>query len=161
MKIILISIVSLTLLSCAGVKQIGDLNMISTRNIPNDNNYVLLATYVGTEKNEIRKNKARTLDEAVDKVVSKRSGGEILKNVKVYLIGSSHLSVSGDVWGIEGKTGFKGFDKGEQVLFKQFNKYLEAEIISFVNSERVIIKYIDRNNKEITKEVVMSLIKKK
>lgn len=83
-------IATLFLSSCAGVKvtQIGKLNMISNRNVDSKSDYTLLKNYMGASNKEIKKAKATTLEDAIDETVRNTSGGEFLKNVKVYLVQS-------------------------------------------------------------------------
>jgi hypothetical protein len=84
-KTLLVATVFLS--SCAGVKvtQIGKLNMISNRNVDSKMDYSLLKNYMGASNKEIKKAKATTLEDAIDETVRNTSGGEFLKNVKVYL----------------------------------------------------------------------------
>lgn len=74
--------------SCA--RRIGDLVMISTRNVDSKTEYVELSRYT--------KAKGRTLEESIEKAVRSVSGGEYMKNVIIY----SNGKVEGDVWGIAG-----------------------------------------------------------
>ena len=82
--------------------RIGDLTMISTRNVDSKTDYELLQRYsVGKGK----KKKGRDpLDQAVDKAVRGIPGGEFLKNIKIYVKqGGRKIKVEGDVWGIPPK----------------------------------------------------------
>lgn len=160
-KIIIISMVAV-LQSCA-VKyvEIGDLNMASTRNISSINNYEELATYVGQDKKSIKKSKSTSVESAINKEVAKVAGGEIMKNIKIYVVKNKYIAVSGDVWGVSGKTGFKGFEVGENVIYTKNNfTIIDAEILSFINSEKCIIRYIS-NKVEYKKEVYISKLSKK
>ena len=86
---------------CATSKQIGQLNMISTRNIDSNVEYKLLKRYVGAENKE--SSRATTLQEAIDQTVMEVPGGEYLMNARVFLISldesNYYFAVSGDVWG--------------------------------------------------------------
>ena len=99
---ILMSLVAVALYSCATITQIGDLNMISKRNIDSDFNYELLSTYAGGSKKELKKSKAVNIEEAVDQTVRKIAGGEFVMNAKIYKIekqSNTYFAVEGDVWG--------------------------------------------------------------
>ena len=105
-KLILIAAVSMLLASCVTSKNIGNLTMVSTRNVETTKQYTLLKKYVTLTKEEIRKTQATSIEQAIDEVVKKVDGGEYLMNVKVYLVqrGGSQASqffyaVEGDVWG--------------------------------------------------------------
>lgn len=167
-KLILALITVVSLLSCNSVKEIGDLNMVSTRNVDSQTNYVLLSTYQGSDKKILKKSRFKSLEAAIDHVVSSVPGGEIMKNVKVYLISSEYLAVSGDVWGNKIEVdAFQGFEKNQKVLYKKGKKdFVDAEIISFTNSKKCIIRYKQLNvlsgkTKEIEKEVSISDLRKK
>ena len=94
--------------SCVGIKNIGQLNMVSTRNIETTQKYHLIQKYVTLDKKEMKKTRAESIQEAVDAIVKKVDGGEYLMNVKVYQIShyrygqgtAYYFSVEGDVWGI-------------------------------------------------------------
>ena len=84
------------LISCTTVKQIGDINMVSCRNIENNMNYVLLRSYMGGSKKESKRSaklEIVSIQDAVNKVVKETPGGEFLKNVKIYLVDSKYISV--------------------------------------------------------------------
>jgi hypothetical protein len=90
------------------VSPIGDLTMISTRNVETKIEYQNIKTYAGVDKKQIenaiasskkgrisRKNpivkeintfKAKSLDECVDNVVKSVAGGEFLKNARFYYV---------------------------------------------------------------------------
>lgn len=98
-KTIYILVAAVLMGSCMNVKQIGKLNMISNRNIDSKMDYANLNNYAGGSKKELRKLKSKTLEGAIDNVVKKTTGGEFLKNVKIYVINSKYFAVEGDVWG--------------------------------------------------------------
>ena len=120
--LILCSIVALN--SCGpSIKQIGNLNMISTRNVSTKEQYVNLRNSVGNENRDLKRNKAATLDQAVGNLVKNVPGGEFVQNVKVYAIGK-YYAVSGDVWGLSGEINHKGFKVGDHIMWKDgFVKY--------------------------------------
>lgn len=72
-------------------KHIGDLNMISTRNLDSKFNYKILSQYT--------KGEGKTIEQAVSAAVKKIPGGEYMRNIQVYIKGSTYI-VEGDVWGI-------------------------------------------------------------
>jgi hypothetical protein len=76
--------------SCA--KRLGDLTMISTRNVDSKTEYKELKRYV--------KGKGKDLEAAVEDAVKGVPGGEFLKNVTVSYSGK--IKISGDVWGVDG-----------------------------------------------------------
>jgi hypothetical protein len=76
--------------SCA--KRLGDLTMISTRNVDSKTEYVELKRYV--------KGKGKDLETAIEKAVKEVPGGEFMKNVTVFYSGK--IKVEGDVWGKDG-----------------------------------------------------------
>lgn len=105
-KISLFVILSSALTSCVSWNQIGNLNMVSTRNIETTQKYELLQRYVEHSKKEMKKTRATTLQEAIDKTVKKVEGGEYLMNAKIYTIVHNngfnltyYYAVEGDVWG--------------------------------------------------------------
>jgi hypothetical protein len=90
-KFTLIALVAgiISIQSCTSVKQIGDINMVSSRNVDKTMDYVLLRSYMGGNKKEIKdskKLKIGSLENAINKVVKETPGGEFLKNVKIYLV---------------------------------------------------------------------------
>lgn len=97
--ILMLAIVALALPSCMNSKKIGEINMISNRNIDSHGEYVNLKNYVGGSRKELRRLKAPTLEIAIDKVVKTVPGGEFLKNVRIYVVNSKYYAVEGDVWG--------------------------------------------------------------
>lgn len=87
--------------SCTSVKQIGDFTIVSTRNVQQNREYVLLTTYSGGTRKELRKSKCSTIQEAINKTVKSVPGGEYLMNAKIYSIDDEFFAVEGDVWGIK------------------------------------------------------------
>lgn len=113
---IILGILALCMLifnSCVSTKQIGQLNMVSTRNIETTVKYKMIQTYVTLTKEEKKKTRSETIQEAVDVVVKKVDGGEYLMNAKVYLVQHTYpfsfsppqvfYAIEGDVWGIKQK----------------------------------------------------------
>lgn len=120
------------------VKQIGDINMISQRNVDSRGEYVLVKTYAGGGK-EIKKSRARNVQEAVDQTVRNAPGGEFLKNAKIYLIDGKYLAVEGDVWG-QGQGNFKGFRVGDKVQWKTITGNHNGVIKGFLNDQRCMVQ---------------------
>lgn len=89
--------------SCTSVKQIGEFTIVSTRNIEYNSKYVLLSTYSGGTRKELRKSTCKTIEEAINKTVKSVQGGEYLMNAKVYSIDEEYFAVEGDVWGLKEK----------------------------------------------------------
>lgn len=116
-KKITVLAISISLASCMSVKEIGDLNMISTRNVDSKGDYVLLRNYMGGTKKELKKSKAKGLEQAINNVVKQTPGGEFLKNVKVYIINKKHFAVEGDIWGLQSGQNMRGYSLGSKVQY--------------------------------------------
>lgn len=138
------------LTSCTNIKQIADLNMISTRNVETKE-YVLIKNYQGNPGNKkvLKKSKAKTLDEAINLTVRNTPGGEYMKNVKIYIIErpfSEHYAAEGDVWGLkEGVITYMGFKVGDRVQWstkKTFQKNVihKGTVASFKDGEVITVK---------------------
>lgn len=104
--------------SCTSVKEIGSLNMISTRNIDTNFHYQLVASYSGGSKKELKKSEAKTIQDAMNNTVRKVPGGEFLMNAKIYLVDKTYFAVEGDVWGTQIAT-YRGFKVGDKVTWKK------------------------------------------
>ena len=134
----------IALSSCSSVKQIGQVNMISNRNIDASANYELLSAYVGGKKSELRKNKSKSIEEAINLIVKEVPGGEYLMNVKIYRVGDSHFAVEGDVWGLSDNQSRCGFSLGENVVWETRSKnYEQGVIISFIDMDKCYVKTKD------------------
>jgi hypothetical protein len=95
-----IAILFITIMaSCGSVKQIGKVNMISNRNIERNLDYKPLLNYAGGSNRELRKSRAKTIEQAIDQTVKKVPGGEFLMNVKIYFVKGKYYAAEGDVWG--------------------------------------------------------------
>lgn len=121
------------------IKQIGDVNMVSARNVETKMNYVLLRSYMGGDKKELRRSKnleITSIESAVNKVVKETPGGEFLKNVKVFLIDNKYIGVEGDVWGIAGvKESFRGFSTSDHVVYKTSGKIYKGSLVALKNDK--------------------------
>lgn len=147
------SIALIGLNSCIGIKQIGDLNMMSNRNVSMDTQqYELLKSYAGSEsKSELRKEfkraNSKTLESALDYTVKNTAGGEFLTNVRVYIMfkETPRFLVHGDVWGVKGvEPQFKGWKAGDKVQFKSWFKSHKGVITDLRNSQKATVK-LDKN----------------
>jgi hypothetical protein len=146
-KTIFILAATVVMTSCGpSFKQIGYLNMISTRNVSTKENYVNIKSYVGEDKKELKRNKGKTLDEAVTNLVKTVPGGEFIQNAKVYIIDATYYAVAGDVWGTTEMQNYKGFKVGDRVMWKDnFVKY--TGVITDLKSDKECTVKQDENNK--------------
>jgi hypothetical protein len=128
------------LASCVTTKQIGSTVMISNRNLESSVNYVLIKTYMGAGDREIRKTKAKTIEDAVDQTVKSTPGGEFLKNVKIYRTNKNLFAVEGDVWGIPANANFQGFAVGDKVKWTKLFKNYTGTIVDLKNDKACTIK---------------------
>ena len=126
------------LFSCSSVKQVGEINMVSQRNVDSRTEYILVKTYAGSGK-DIKKSKAKNLQEAVDQTVRNVPGGEFLKNAKFYFVDGKYYAVEGDVWG-QGKGDFKGFHVGDKVQWKTLTGTRVGIIKGFVNDQKCMVQ---------------------
>lgn len=90
---------TLLLTSCAGWQRIGNLTMVSTRNVDSGKAYgLVLRNAEGTA----RTSQDDALQAAIDAAVAKHPGGEYLQNVAVYVRDNGmQVKVTGDVYGVE------------------------------------------------------------
>lgn len=148
-KSIIAAIVAVVVLmsSCTSVKEIGNLNMISTRNVESKSNYVLIKNYAGGSKKELKKSKAETIEDAVNNTVKGVAGGEFLKNTKIFKVTKHYVlfysyfyAAEGDVWGLDGDITFRGFRKGDKITIKLKKEFKTATIQSFVDDKKCLIK---------------------
>ncbi len=102
MKRIGIPIILLFITSCSSWTRLGNLTMVSTRNVDSKTEYKELARYVeGIDKGDYDRNKKTytgSLQAAIDEAVMSIDGGEFLKNIEVF-IKDGKIKVRGDVWG--------------------------------------------------------------
>jgi hypothetical protein len=128
--------------------------MISTRNIESKEDYKLLTTYSGGSKVDLRKSRAKTIQQAVDETVRKTVGGEYLMNVKIYLVNQQYYAIEGDVWGREGvetaEVSVNGFKVGDNVTWKINGMYKTGKIIALKDTYCLIEQ--DGNQKKIKKD---------
>ncbi|MGE5449335.1 MAG: hypothetical protein ACM3PR_13315, partial [Bacteroidales bacterium] len=102
-------------------------------------------------RSNFRKNKAATVDQAINNVVSDVPGGEFLKNAKLYTDGKD-WAVLGDVWGVIESANVEGFRIGDRVLIKNSilnkDKFSRGEVTGFKDRKTCIVKVEGGNMKE-------------
>jgi hypothetical protein len=95
-------LVLLLISGCSSWTRLGNLTMVSTRNVDSKTEYKELARYVeGIDKGDYDRNKNKytgSLQAAIDEAVMSVDGGEFLKNIEVYIM-NGKIKVRGDVWG--------------------------------------------------------------
>lgn len=123
---------------CSSVRQIGQVNMISDRNVDARTEYILIQTYAGGDK-QLKRSRAQNVQQAVDQTVRNVPGGEFLKNVKLYSIDAKYYAVEGDVWGI-GQGNFKGFHVGDKVQWTTLVGTHRGVIKGFVNDQQCMVQ---------------------
>lgn len=97
--LIIITSTVLTLSSCIGYRRMGDLTMISNRNVNNSQTYVLLKRDVEVK---IKTKKKDFMEIAIDEAVGSVEGGEYMMNTKLFLKkNGKKFKLVGDVWGIK------------------------------------------------------------
>lgn len=139
--------------------RIGDLTMISNRNVDSKTDYKVLQQYVvATAKSK----KGDPLEAALDNAVKKVAGGEFMKNTKIYVkVNGKKIKVEGDVWGIPpvGTNVTKSveanikFEVGNSVSFKDsFGKIQEGTILG-LNQTTAVISCKNPFGKEVKKEL--------
>ena len=151
MKKLTIAILLAVLFGCSSVHQIGQVNMISSRNVDSKTDYVLIKTGTNDSKANFRKNKASTVDQAINNMVQNVPGGEFLKNAKIYTDGKS-FAVLGDVWGVSESANIEGFKIGDKVLIKNSilnkGKFSHGEITGLKDRKTCIVKVDNGQEKE-------------
>ena len=144
--------------SCS-YKRIGQMTMISTRNIDSNTDYKLIQKETeGIGK--MKKNDA--FQEAVEDAVKKSPDGEFIKNAVVYIKSNGNkIKVVGDIWGIPSvnKQVEKSviakieFKVGDKVTFKNsLGKIIDGKIIG-VNANTAIIEHQNTLGKTTKSEI--------
>ena len=140
-------VLSVAFTGCKSVRQIGKVNMISNRNVDPSMKYQVITTYSGGSKNEFKKSKALSIEDAIDQTVRKVPGGEFIMNAKIYLLKEKYIAVEGDVWGNAGERSYRGFKVGDFVTWKTSlingNKYLKGTISTLKDDKKCLVKLID------------------
>ncbi len=137
------------------VKLIGNVNMISNRNVNPNMNYKLISSYSGGSKKELKESRSMSIEDAIEKTVRKIPGGEFLVNAKVYQIAGKYYAAEGDVWGEKAsELSYRGFKVGDKVIFKDkslLKKFdLKAdfgygEIVSLKDDKTCFVKLEDND----------------
>jgi hypothetical protein len=142
--------------SCA-YQRIGDLTIISNRNVDSEKEYVLIQRNA-EGKAQMKKHDAleRALDAATEKY-----NGEYLMNVKVYVKNNGKkIKVEGDVWGLNSTrvnvessvTKKIQFETGDTVTFQNSGKLTQGKIIG-INVTGAIVEYKNILGKIKNKEI--------
>jgi hypothetical protein len=166
MKRPLLYFVSIMLLmsSCA-YQQIGDLTMISNRNVDSGQEYVLIQR---NSKGVAKMKSNNALELAVD-AAAEAYKGEYLMNVKVYVKNNGKkIKVEGDVWGMKSipvhsessaqvivESSINNqieFITGDAVVFKSFGKLMEGKIVG-INANRAVVEFVNTLKEETKKEI--------
>lgn len=155
--LLIIMLFALAFSSCS-YKRIGQLTMISTRNIDSKTEYKLIQKETqGIAK--LRNNDA--FQEAVENAVKKSPEGEFMKNVIIYINNNGKkIKVVGDIWGIpsvnkqvEKSVNAKiEFKVGDKVTFKNMAKLIEGKIIG-INQNTAVVKFTNTLGQEKNKEI--------
>lgn len=158
-EILLLFAALAALTSCMSFKEIGKINMISTRNIDSKTEYKLLTTYSGGSNRELKKTRATNIQQAIDETVRRTPGGEYLMNVKIYLVDQQYFAVEGDVWGRSADVkdiAINGFKVGDKVTWKKFGTYKTGRVTALKDKSCFIQqddggKTIEMDYSDITK----------
>ena len=157
MKYLIILFVLLSLSSC--YVRIGELTMISTRNVDSKTDYKLIEKYV---VGKARSNSGNALQIAIDNAVKSVPEGEFLRNVRISIKQNGRkVKVEGDVWGIPNvnkqvtKSVKKDieFKTGDRITYKNsFGKLVEGKIIG-LNQNTAIVEFTNAFGKKAKTEV--------
>ena len=153
--VLLLTLISLNAVA-DGFKIVGQVNMISTRNIENGANYELLKTGTDNSKKTLKDIRGENIDDAINNAVSNVPGGEFLKNVKIYSDGK-YFAVLGDVWGQPQFANVEGFRIGDQVLIKNSlvsktlgkDKFLKGKVTGFKDKKTALVQLENGEIKEV------------
>lgn len=150
MKKFFLGFLAVVLFSCGTTSVlVGDLNMISTRNVETLKTPVLLSRFSGDSKEYIkralkdRNYTGLTIHDAVNYAVKNVPGGEFLMNCKIYIVASKNgrkFFATGDVYGYDNQIQHQGFSVGDAVVFKRQGKYISGKIIALKNIDFAIIE---------------------
>lgn len=119
--------------------RIGDLNMVSTRNIDMKADYELLAS-----NRSVRvANQQDALEAAIDKVVTEIPGGEYAMNARLFVKANGRrVRIDADVWGlpVATRTSFAGLTIGDRVSWKStLGAWMEGTVIG-LDADGVLIE---------------------
>lgn len=139
-KLALLFIISVSISGCSSkVIQVGQVNMISNRNISNGSNYELLQKFSNSSTRQLERTRAKTINDAIDNVVKGTPGGEYLMNAKLYRVGE-FFAAEGDVWGIAGQTDINGLKPNGIAYLKKRGGAKQVKVISFVDKDWINIQ---------------------
>ena len=164
MKKTVFVIATILLFSGCAYQRIGDLTMISNRNIDSGKDYVLI------QRNAEGKAKMKQ-DDALERAIDNATEayeGEYLMNVKVYVRNNGEkIKVEGDVWGLKSTqvnvassvTKKIEFNTGDTVAFKISGKLVEGKIVG-INSTGAIVEFKKTRGKTKKKEILFDELTK-
>jgi hypothetical protein len=140
MKNTIFLLIAALLTGCMSVKEVGKVNMISNRNVSMKENYVLVRSYAGSGKRDLKRNKSKTIDGAVENLVRSVPGGEFVMNAKILLLDAKYYAVDGDVYGLNQERNFKGFKVGDRVEWKDLLVRYTGVIVDLKNDREASVK---------------------
>lgn len=121
------------------VIQIGKINMISSKNVGDLEDYEIIAAYARGNQKKITKSKAETLEDALEQTVREIPGGVFVMNAKIYMIKKKYFAIEGDVWGLKQNANYKGFKVGDYVMWKTVSGYKKGTVEAIKNSEECVV----------------------
>lgn len=142
--------------SCA-YQRIGDLTMISNRNIDSSREYVLVKR---NAEAKIKTSKDDSLERVIDEL-TEANEGDYLMNAKVFVKNNGKvIKIQGDVWGepsvkVDVISAVEARNKigiGDRVSFKSTGKLLEGLILG-INQESAVVEFKNLFGKVAKKEV--------
>lgn len=149
--------ISLVLSGC-GWTRIGELTMISTRNVDSKADYKLIKKYaVGKAKSKDN----QALKVAIENCVKTEKDGEFLKNVKIFIKNNGRkVKVEGDIWGVQSVdknvetkvNAVVEFKVGDKVTFRQNGKIVEGTILG-VNQNTCVVEHKNMLGKMTKSEI--------
>lgn len=151
-----LGVILLFMSSCA-YQRIGDLTMISNRNVDSGKEYVLIQR---NAEGKAKMKKDDALERAID-AATEEYNGEYLMNVKVYVKNNGKkIKVEGDVWGLKSTqvnvessvTKKVEFKNGDTVTFQNSGKLTEGKIIG-INENGAIVEYSNMLGQNKKKEI--------
>lgn len=164
MKYTSLLLAALLLTSCGGWQRVGQMTMVSTRNVDGAQPYVLLVR--GAEATAKMK-QDDAMQMAVDAAVAQHPGGEYMMNVSVYVKENGKaVKVNGDVWGIASAantassvvTGSSDMRTGDRVAFKLGGHVTEGTIVG-IRPTSAVVEYTS-GTKQLMKELDYSKLTK-
>jgi hypothetical protein len=146
-KVFLLLAILPFLFSCAGFTKMGNLTMVSTRNVDSSVEYKPLKTYVTARGTSQR---GEALQVAIDNAVKSVPGGEFMKNVKISVSQNGQIvRVEGDVWGVPplnvnvttGVSADNTLNVGDKVAYNFFG--FKEGTITGINNNKALVKCAD------------------